>query len=257
MATQEPNDACKSAPGQHARDIGCFAPMETRIFLTILNNSCTKLHPVTNKPQLVVDVGGNIGYFALYAASFGCRVITIEPNPAMYQYIQLSSHMNGFTDQITMVLGGVSDQHGSANLTIDCQDTGLTHFKHKRNIEAILYTLDEIISEDVLLLKIDVEGYEDSVFKGMTKLMNISHIICETKANRDVAYKRKFMNEGPARGYTIFTYNEQYGGSTNLNVYLDPEELNHLGKLGDQDWIPAEDTWYIKDYAKWRETRNV
>jgi hypothetical protein len=60
----------------------------------------------------------------------------------------------------------------------------------------------------VLLLKIDVEGYEDFVFKvrraddlliakGMTELLHnfeVKNIICETKKTGDVEYKRKVIN---------------------------------------------------------------
>lgn len=92
---------------------GAFAPIETRIFRTILSENC-KPNPNKSPPQspLVVDVGGNVGYFALYAASFGCRVITVEPNPDMVKHIKMSVKLNGFEDKIRVVNAAAGDQPG-------------------------------------------------------------------------------------------------------------------------------------------------
>jgi len=39
---------------------------------------------------LVVDVGANIGYFALYAAKFGCRVEAYEPTPIPSTFVEVA-----------------------------------------------------------------------------------------------------------------------------------------------------------------------
>jgi len=53
-----------------------FAPCETLLFKWLLEEPC-KADPNT----LVLDVGGNIGYFAIYAGMLGCTVHTFEPTP--------------------------------------------------------------------------------------------------------------------------------------------------------------------------------
>ena len=44
---------------------------------------------------LVLDVGGNFGWYSLYAASMGCRVIAWEPVPLFRDFFKYGVAING------------------------------------------------------------------------------------------------------------------------------------------------------------------
>jgi len=104
------------------------------------------------------------------------------------------------------------------------------------------------------LLKVDTEGYEDVVFRGMQKALEkheISNIICETKKNNDVAYKVDFINRMIDEGYKVSSYAEHYPGDPNfwkdrLFQSFDFSMLKRLRDVNEADWIPFEDLWYQK-----------
>ena len=45
---------------------------------------------------LVVDVGGNFGWYSLFAAAMGCRVIAWEPVPHFRDFFKYGVAVNGF-----------------------------------------------------------------------------------------------------------------------------------------------------------------
>ena len=50
---------------------------------------------------LVLDVGANLGYYALYAARIGCRVVAWEPIP-LFQVLRASAAVNRLTRSISL-----------------------------------------------------------------------------------------------------------------------------------------------------------
>ncbi len=45
---------------------------------------------------LVVDVGGNFGWYSLFAAAMGCRVVAWEPVPHFRDFFLYAVALNGF-----------------------------------------------------------------------------------------------------------------------------------------------------------------
>src|SRR5208282_6099756 len=67
-----------------------------------------------------VDAGANRGYFTLQAARLvgsSGRVISIEPAPENYSYLQRSIELNGYTNTRALPIA-LSDRDGSASLQI-------------------------------------------------------------------------------------------------------------------------------------------
>jgi FkbM family methyltransferase len=65
----------------------------------------------------MVDVGGNLGYYAILAAAHGCRVKTFEPVPSYYAYLRYNVEINGFQDLIEAYNMGVSDGDGEIEIS--------------------------------------------------------------------------------------------------------------------------------------------
>lgn len=61
--------------------------------------------------DLVVDIGANHGLFSLFAVKMGAeRVITVEPQATLCEYIKESMRQNGVGDQITLQNYAVLDK---------------------------------------------------------------------------------------------------------------------------------------------------
>ena len=131
--------------------------------------------------NIVVDVGANIGYFSLLAASMGQRVISFEPMNRNAAKFQASIDRNDFQEQISLYQNAISyDSSSQVKLSA-------THHTNQGNgrIEIIttskegvygqdyvdMMTIDDVVNEDVLLMKIDVEGFEGAVLNGAKKLL--------------------------------------------------------------------------------------
>ena len=50
----------------------------------------------------MLDVGGNVGYYTLVAASTGCSVVTVEPLSANVGRLWQSVLANRFSDRVTL-----------------------------------------------------------------------------------------------------------------------------------------------------------
>jgi hypothetical protein len=62
---------------------------------------------------LVLDVGANFGYYALFAAALGCHVLAWEPVPTFRAFLALGAALNNATDRLhvrSAVVGNVSGQ---------------------------------------------------------------------------------------------------------------------------------------------------
>lgn len=80
-----------------------------------------------------------MGYFTLYAAKMGCRVMAFEPLPRLFSFIKVSLELNGLTgiffcsfflttpDLVTIVEAAVSDQAGNAYMDAVCSELGFSH----------------------------------------------------------------------------------------------------------------------------------
>lgn len=133
---------------------------------------------------LVLDVGANVGMASFAAAVMGFRVLSFEPVLENLQRICDGVWFNRVGDLVTVYEAAVSDRIGNITFhklvgRLDNSAVSATGAKlaFKSNEEIALQVrsipLDEVIpeAEPVLLLKIDVQGWEYHVLKGATKLL--------------------------------------------------------------------------------------
>uniref|UniRef100_A0A7S0RP63 Methyltransferase FkbM domain-containing protein n=1 Tax=Chlamydomonas leiostraca TaxID=1034604 RepID=A0A7S0RP63_9CHLO len=164
----------------------------SKIFYQIFKEKC-KADP--RKPGLFVDVGSNFGWFAVMGAAMGCRVLAFEPVPTFHAFLEFSVHLNGLAQAVDMRSNVVSAQSGAVlemvvptkgiwgtasigGYNIDQAVKGSANEK----IQVPSQTLDELVDDDVLLMKVDVEGWEWSVMQGAAGLMaqrTVENIIME------------------------------------------------------------------------------
>jgi FkbM family methyltransferase len=123
-----------------------------------------------------VDVGANIGYYSLMAASLvgdRGRVFAFEPSPYVHGKLQATIDRNQIAN-IQAIQAGLSDTEGNLQLFIQTQPGNHTPSMVEtpgcRSIEVPVYQLDKYLSTNQIdrvdLLKIDVEGFEPNAIEG-------------------------------------------------------------------------------------------
>ncbi|KAJ4837665.1 hypothetical protein Tsubulata_013876 [Turnera subulata] len=134
---------------------------------------------------LVVDVGANVGMASFAAAVMGFKVLAFEPVMENLQRICDGIWFNRVGELVTVFEAAASDRIGNItfyklvgrldNSAVSATGAKLA-FKSNEEVAVQVRTipLDEIISdsEPVLLIKIDVQGWEYHVLKGAKKLLS-------------------------------------------------------------------------------------
>lgn len=131
--------------------------------------------------DLVFDVGANIGDKAAVFASLGARIVAIEPQKPCIAHLKNRFKNN---DSIIIIETALGSSEGTADLYI-CEEVPTISTISEKWIEKGRFsnchswnqkdsipitTLDNIISQFGVpkYIKIDVEGYEKEVIKGLT-----------------------------------------------------------------------------------------
>lgn len=130
--------------------------------------------------ELCFDVGANVGNRVKPLVQIGAKVVAIEPQQNCYEVLE-----QNFGSSILIVKKGLSDRIGKRKFYLS-KDTTLSSFseewidivrrsrfkssKWNKVIEVEMTTLDHLIGEYGIpvFIKIDVEGYELEVLKGLS-----------------------------------------------------------------------------------------
>ena len=132
----------------------------------------------------VLDIGANIGFytsiFSQFAGDKGI-VIAIEPDKESYKYLLESINCFNYKNVLSFPIAA-SDTRKKLPLFISKENRGdnrLYATEQKRNsIMVDCLTIDELLKENEIrnldLIKIDVQGYESKVLKGMSKIVRSS-----------------------------------------------------------------------------------
>lgn len=145
---------------------GSFDPEETFVLEKFLKNGMT-----------FVDVGANIGYFSLIAGRLvgnGGKVFAFEPDEDNFKLLERNIEENNYKN-ITAVKKAVSNSVGTARFYLDSENLCAHSLNKKENnnfVEVETTTLSDFLEDSkVDVIKIDVEGAEQSVFNGMKDII--------------------------------------------------------------------------------------
>lgn len=110
-----------------------------------------------------VDIGANMGFFSLFAATRGARVVAIEPQPVMFRRLCVNMAFNALDASLVEVAVGEREENGS--LTQTNLDYGSGRIGQGEGEEVRIRPLMNILADagvhHIDVLKIDIEGYED------------------------------------------------------------------------------------------------
>jgi FkbM family methyltransferase len=136
-----------------------------------------------------VDIGSNIGLFSLHAAQVvgeNGKVFAFEPTPLTYNRLNENIRLNDFEKIIYSYNIGLSDKKGKLflNISTDGHDAWNTFAKQDDKIfsDKVAIPVDSLdgflesqlnhFTENIDLIKIDVEGWEQYVLSGARSLLS-------------------------------------------------------------------------------------
>ncbi len=151
---------------------------------------------VLSEGDIFVDVGSNVGYFTLIGSALvgeRGKVYGFEPEEQNFHKLSENVSRNSLTN-VQVMQAALSDTEGTARLYINpINEGGHTLLESSDTRVALIPTVvfdswcpPEETSR-IRLMKIDVEGFELAVLKGMQKTLEESHmleIICEVRRNQ-------------------------------------------------------------------------
>ncbi|MDG1953023.1 MAG: FkbM family methyltransferase [Gammaproteobacteria bacterium] len=181
-----------------------------------------RIEAILNQGDVYIDVGSHVGLECCLARERIGRqglVIAIEPQPYNVARILDNFRWNNFTN-IKLYPAAAGDQRGVAWLgEQDPSDRALLSLQHKSKKSLALefmvpiVTLKDVIIENNLkkikLLKIDVEGFELSVLRGLGTFIDIvDNIIFEDLSQEEILdskLKSTAVNYLKKHGFEIVT----------------------------------------------------
>jgi FkbM family methyltransferase len=121
-----------------------------------------------------VDVGANIGLYTLPAAAKKARVVSVEPSFRNRERLEENLRINGITS-VRVEACALGEKAGEMAF---CDADALAHVELAGNGPRVpVHTLDSILPEgEISLLKVDVEGFELSVFQGAENAMRAGRL---------------------------------------------------------------------------------
>lgn len=145
---------------------------------------------LTRPGSTILDVGANLGNHTVYWAKAGRRVVAFEPNPltraALIDSVRLNN-LDALVDVCPLALGA-STGTGALRTLLD-NNQGAVAVEPANCGEIPIARLDDLKVSDFSVMKIDVEGAEESVLRGaretITRLRPF--IIAEARTDDDDA----------------------------------------------------------------------
>lgn len=173
-----------------------------------------------------VDAGANIGNHALFFSEFFGKVFAFEPNPATFRLLAINA---GLTGNIQCFDFGLSDVDGEAAFQVPKLNVGGARIvtgdaardvSTRRIAIRRLDAVPDIASQEIGLIKIDVEGNELAVLKGsVATIQRCKPIVIFEQQQREFADSRSpcidFLRANGYTAFHVFERSPQMG-----NVYL-------------------------------------
>lgn len=180
--------------------------------------------------DMFIDVGANIGFYSLIAASLVTptgKVHAFEPVPSTAASLQRAIHVNNI-EHIVLQQQAVGAQSGELTLYVDSHASLeaselVSAFASERGAEPMTVeqvSLDDYVERQnlfpVRLIKLDIEGYELQALQGMTRLLDREDaplILCEVSPHClslqgiDSRAVTRYLAD---RGYSMYAITQSY-----------------------------------------------
>lgn len=173
---------------------------------------CEVLLRLADPGEMALDVGANIGHMTSalsHAVGERGKVIAFEPHPVVFERLQRNAGLNVELHQValssengTAILSNDFHEANQGSASIARSDSGDRH-------EVATARLDSLVTKDVGVMKLDVEGHELEVLAGAEGLLGrIRDIVFEEHGQPPTEVTRLLER----RGYMILQFEERLFG---------------------------------------------
>lgn len=132
-----------------------------------------------------LDAGANLGYYTIKIANIvgpTGRVVSFEPNPELYPFLEQNVSINGFSGRCEVHRLALGSGDGHARLVFDYSNMGGGTLLHAQatptdavEVEVSVVAGDAVLSGQAFdLLKFDVEGAEPLAARGLAQTLAAS-----------------------------------------------------------------------------------
>jgi len=140
---------------------------------------CTKIMKEELKEGMtIVEIGANIGYYALMEASIigkKGKIYAIEPFPSNFDLLGKNVKLNSYNDIVELHQLAIGDKTGLTNLFVSDKHNLCNMLQNDADscVEVPAVTFDEFIKDKKLpdMIRMDIEGFEYFILDGMKKTM--------------------------------------------------------------------------------------
>jgi len=205
------------------------------------------------KGDLCFDVGANIGNRISPLLAVGAKVVAVEPQESCINILRLK-----FGDKIELVAKGLGEREGRENFHISNIDTissfsdewinsvkddRFKEFNWDKQVEVEMATLDQLIDKygEPQFIKIDVEGYELNVLKGLTrpiKIISFEYTVPEQTGKVIECIEQLYKNETNIEcnysiGESMDLSNQEWKSVAEMNEHVLSQEFidTHFGDV--------------------------
>ncbi|MCI5223594.1 MAG: FkbM family methyltransferase [Candidatus Electrothrix sp. AR4] len=179
--------------------------------------------------KTALDIGANIGNHTVYLSEFFDKIIAFEPNPTTYSVLKINTN---HLSNVVCLDTGVSSKKGSIRFQVNELNMGGSRIvsgnhadeDHLSQININVLPIDdinELKSETIEFIKIDVEGHEIEVIRGMTDTLcrNKPIIAFEQEAAEIIDGSSMSINELKNIGYNYFYSIDSRRSKVNHNIH--------------------------------------
>jgi FkbM family methyltransferase len=125
--------------------------------------------------DLFLDIGANVGSYTILASKVcGARSIAFEPDPTTAVALRRNVSLNGIENLVDVEQIALGAETGEIAFTVGLGTTNHVATCSDHQVQTILIKRadDLATSHEAVLAKLDVEGYEDQVFRGASRMLS-------------------------------------------------------------------------------------
>jgi len=170
-----------------------------------------------------VDVGANFGWFTLVAAKEvggQGKVIAVEANPETCDLLTSNVEINGYADRVvswqkaawhenaSLEFHVMRKHKGSASVRSEVRDSARAFHDETETIRVDAMRLDDMVGDQMVhMVKIDAEGAEPNVMRGMRGIIERNKDLCVSVEFASCWYPdggaQRFLDEIEEYGFKI------------------------------------------------------
>ena len=157
--------------------------------------------------ERIVEIGGHVGAFALWAAAHApsARIVSFEPEPRNFQDLRSNVERNGLSDRIVAVNAAAAAAAGRRTFDVPLQRSKAAFASPaaEGSVEVdcvpLERYLDDEVPERIHVLKLDCEGAEWEILPSLSDKTydRIRNVIvgCHAQTHRQVDEMRELLGE--------------------------------------------------------------